>query len=270
MTQFKAVGPLRSAWLKMRGKRRLPIIRQATASECGLACIAMMAAHCGVAADLTMLRRKHQVSLKGATLAQIIRVGQALGLSARAVTCSVTELSQLRTPCILHWRFNHFVVLTGLTRNGIKIHDPARGIVFESLESVRQAFTGVALEVTGSDPVERTRPPLQLKLRALIAPDGETSRKFVAGMVLAFVCEALLLATPFYLQIVIDRVLGKGDASLLNTVAIAFGLLLLLQIAANTMRQLTFQFLSHVTVFDLTSRVVPKIAVAPDTLFSRS
>jgi len=267
MTPPKVTSSLQHAWLSLRGKRRLPLVRQSTASECGLACIAMLAVYCGIATDLAMLRRKHRVSLKGATLAQVIRVGQGLGLSTRAVTCSVAELSQLHMPCVLHWRFNHFVVLSGCTRNGLKIHDPARGVVFESLETARTAFTGVALEVSTSEPPRRARAPLQLKLGGLIAPNGETSRKFLAGMLLAFVCEALLLATPFYLQIVIDQVLGKGDVSLLNTVAIAFGLLLLLQLAANTMRQLTFQFLSHVTVFDITSRVVRKLLALPIRFF---
>jgi ATP-binding cassette subfamily B protein RaxB len=227
----------------------------------------MLAVHLGIATDLAMLRRQIRISLKGATLTQIIRVGQALGLSTRAVTCSVEELAQLRTPCILHWRFNHFVVLAGVTPNGLNLYDPARGVVFESFETVRKAFTGVALEVSVAAPPQRSRPPLQLKLGGLIAPDGDTLRKFGAGLALAFICEALLLVTPFYLQTVIDQVLGKGDVSMLNTLVVAFGLLLLLQVAANTMRQLTFQFLSHVTVFDITARVVRKLLQLPIRYF---
>jgi len=73
------------------------------------------------------------------------------------------------------------------------------------------------------------------------------------------ISELLLLASPLYLQVVIDQVLGSGDRLLMNTLVTGFSLLLLFQVAANTMRQLTFQYLSHVTVFDTSARVLHQL-----------
>lgn len=227
----------------------------------------MVANYLGVKADLVELRRRHPASLKGATLKNINATCDELRLSTRAVTCSLSELGKLRTPCLLHWRFNHFVVLKSVRRDRLVIHDPARGVVNDSYESAAAAFTGVAVEVSRGPDFLKTRRPQKLGLGGLMPLDAAMGRKLSGGLLLALVCEVLVLASPFYLQIVIDHVLGKGDALLLNTLAVGFTVLLIFQVIANTMRQLTFQYLSQVTVFDLTARVLHKLLRLPLTYF---
>ncbi len=254
-------------YLRMSGASRLPIIRQTTATECGLTCIAMVANYFGIGTDLVELRRRHPPSLKGATIKNITAICDALRLSTRAVSCRVSELRKLRTPCLLHWRFNHFVVLKSAARDHLIIHDPARGIVKDSYDYAADAFTGVALEISPGSGFRKSRKPPKLGLSGLVPVDTTIGRKLLAGLVLALICETLALTSPFYLQVVIDQVLGKGDALLLNTLAVGFGLLLLFQVVANTMRQLTFQFLGQVSVFDLTARVLHKLLRLPLNYF---
>jgi ATP-binding cassette subfamily B protein RaxB len=147
------------------------------------------------------------------------------------------------------------------------IHDPARGIVRKSLASVGEAFTGVALEVSSATRFEKPAAAVRLKLNNLFTRDEGLSRKFLAGLLLALVCEVLLLTMPFYLQIIIDEVLAKGDRLLLKTLTVAFSGLLFIHVIANVMRQLTFQFLGHVTVFDITSRVLHRLLSLPVRFF---
>lgn len=251
----------------MNGRKNLPVVRQATATECGLACVAMIAAYFGVSTDLINLRREHSVSLKGATLASISVCCAGLGLSTRALRCDFRELRNLRMPCILHWRFSHFVVLKSVKDDRIVVHDPARGVVTESAAEVRDAFTGIALEVMSAPRIRRSRLPSRLKLRDLISSGGNLSRQFLAGLGLALVCEILLLTAPFYLQVVIDQVLSKGDGPLLNTLVAVFSVLLVIHVLANVMRQLTFSYLGHVTVFDLTTRVLHRLLQLPIRFF---
>ncbi|MBT8088916.1 MAG: peptidase domain-containing ABC transporter [Gammaproteobacteria bacterium] len=251
----------------MSGAPRLPIIRQTTVTECGLSCVAMVANYLGVGADLIALRRQHPPSLNGATLKQITEICDSLRLSTRAVSCRVSELRRLRTPCLLHWGFNHFVVLKSARRDHLVIHDPARGIVKEPHKIAKNEFTGVALEISRGPGFSKSRQLPRLKLGALLPVDVAIVRKLSAGLVLALVCELLVLASPFYLQIVIDQVLGKGDHLLLNTLVVGFAVLLLFQVVANAMRQLTFQYLSQVYVFDLTARVLHKMLRLPLVYF---
>jgi ATP-binding cassette, subfamily B, bacterial CvaB/MchF/RaxB len=227
----------------------------------------MLAAYFGVSTDLASLRRKHEVSLQGATLGSIAKCCKGLGLSTRAVRCDVQELRKLRTPCVLHWRFNHFVVLESVTQDSFVVHDPARGIVKETLAVVGDAFTGIALEVTSAPRYRDSGLLRRLKLRDLVSSDSRLSRQFIAGLLLALICEVLLLTAPFYLQIVIDQVLAKGDGPLLRTLATAFTILLLIHAMANVMRQLTFQYLSHVAVFDITTRVLHRLLQLPIRFF---
>lgn len=247
----------------MSGAPRLPIIRQTAATECGLTCIAMVANYLGVGADLVALRRRHPTSLKGATLKNITVICDTLRLSTRAVTCRVSELRRLRTPCLLHWGFNHFVVLKSAHSDHLVIHDPARGVVKDSYKLAEDAFTGVALEISRGPGFKKSRQSPRLTLGAMLTLDAAIVRKLSAGLLLALICEMLVLASPFYLQVVIDQVLGKGDYLLLNALAVGFGGLLVFQVIANTMRQLTFQYLSQVSVFDLTARVLHKLLRLP-------
>lgn len=227
----------------------------------------MIAGFYGATADLSVLRRDNGRTLKGSTLAGITACCASLGLSTRAVRCDVSELAKLQLPCILHWRFDHFVVLQRIKANGIVLHDPARGVVFESLHTVSDAFTGIALEVTPAQQFHAGKSLRQLRLADLLTLATGIKQKFCAGMMLALVCEALVLATPFYLQIVIDQVLGKGDRLLLNTLVVAFSILLAIQVLANVLRQLTFSYIGHVTVFDLSTRVLRHLLKLPIRFF---
>ena len=106
---------------------RLPAILQAEASECGLACLAMIATKHGRRTTLSELRNRFSLSLKGMTLQDLIRAADSLGFAARPVRCELNELDQLRLPAILHWDLNHFVTLAKVGRNHVIVHDPARG-----------------------------------------------------------------------------------------------------------------------------------------------
>src|SRR5215510_9977373 len=89
--------------------RRLPMILQTEASECGLASLAMVAQFHGHPTDLADLRRHFGMSLKGATLKDVMQVADRIGLATRPLRLELSELPALRLPCILHWDLNHFV-----------------------------------------------------------------------------------------------------------------------------------------------------------------
>src|SRR5688572_25773269 len=109
-------------------RRRLPMILQTEGAECGLACLAMLASAHGLQTDLAALRARFSSSLKGTTLADLVRIADALHLHARPLRAELDELDQLQTPCLLHWDLNHFVVLVSLKRGTAVIHDPAHGV----------------------------------------------------------------------------------------------------------------------------------------------
>src|SRR5579872_2920983 len=107
--------------LRLTGRARLPLVRQNELAECGLACLAMVAGYHGHEIDLTMLRRKFHISLKGTTLKELMGLAGQLGFSARALRLEPEHLRELRAPAILHWDLNHFVVLKAVGRRTVAI-----------------------------------------------------------------------------------------------------------------------------------------------------
>src|SRR5215510_11734497 len=92
--------------LNLGWRAKLPLVLQTEAAECGLACLVMIASYHGSRADLAELRRRFGLSLKGATLQDLVRIADQMGFASRPVRLELEELQLLETPCILHWDLN--------------------------------------------------------------------------------------------------------------------------------------------------------------------
>lgn len=222
----------------------LPLILQAEATECGLACVTMIAGYHKYTADLMSLRRRFPVSLKGATLASLIQVANHLKLATRPVKLDLQQLSRLRLPCILHWEFNHFVVLKRVDGKCITIHDPALGVRTVSLRDTSDAFTGVALELW---PTEDFTPKVEkqsVRVRGLLGPVNGLVASCSQVLLFALALEAFALLSPLFLQLVIDNVLISADRDLLITLAVGFALVMIVQQALSAIRSWVLLYMS--------------------------
>lgn len=216
--------------------KRTPIIRQAEQTECGLACIAMILGHHGHHASLRDLRTHSDVSSRGATLSDLIAMASERGLRCRPLRLELGELAQLQTPCLLHWRMDHFVVLVKITRKYAVIHDPATGRRRVPLEEVSRLFTGVAMEASPTDQFVKASKKPEISLASMFRMfNGYASSLWsIIGFSLAL--EALALLMPQLVQTVVDQVLANGDYDLLTLVGISFVLLTLVSSAVSACR----------------------------------
>ncbi|WP_438300412.1 peptidase domain-containing ABC transporter [Pseudomonas sp. NMS19W] len=200
---------------------------QAESQECGLACLVMVAAAHGLHLDLATLRRRFAISIKGTNLTQLIRYAQNLEFSCRPLRLELEEIRQLRTPCILHWNLNHFVVLEKCRGDRLVILDPARGRHVMTPQEVSRHFTGVALELSpNADFVPAQHKP-QLHLGALIGRVRGLKRALGNIFVLALALEVVALLSPQVTQSIVDGALVSADQHLL-LLAVMGGCLLLL------------------------------------------
>jgi len=218
------------------GGERVPLILQTEAAECGLACLAMVASAHGHRTDLPTLRRRFSLSAKGVMLGDLVRMAESLQLHSRALRAELDDLPQLQTPCILHWDLNHFVVLVSFKRGVALIHDPARGLRRLKVDEVSRHFTGVVLELQPAPGFARVVEKQRVSLRQLLGPVGGLKRSLAQILVLALALELFLLLSPFFMQWVVDGVVVSGDRDLLLTLAIGFGLLVLIQVATAAAR----------------------------------
>jgi len=216
--------------------RTLPITLQTEASECGLACLVMVSNYHGFRTDLATMRRLFLISIKGTTLSHLMGMAQAVGFTTRPVKLELEDLKDLRRPCVLHWNFNHFVVLKEVGARHVVIHDPAMGIRKLSFDEVSAAFTGVALELWPNPGFKQVTFKQSVKLRDMMGHVTGLYRSLGQVLLLALALEVFALVSPFYMQWVVDHALVSADRDLLTTLALGFGLLVFMQQAISTVR----------------------------------
>jgi len=211
-------------------------ILQSESAECGLACLAMVCAYYGRSDSLTELRRKFPVSLTGSNLKSLMAIADGLGFSTRPVKCELDELSKLTTPAILHWDLDHYVVLKKVSKAGIELLDPARGLRRLPASEVTKHFTGIALELTPAPRFERNKRPEKVELNDLWSRLSGFNKVVVQLLALTLIMQLFGMLMPIANQIVIDDVIGGGDRTLLKSVIIGFALIAIVQTAIDLLR----------------------------------
>jgi ATP-binding cassette subfamily B protein RaxB len=243
--------------LELGWRRRTPLVLQSEVAECGLACLAMVAARHGLVLDLRTLRERVGASPRGVTLAMLATMAERLGLRSRAVRLEPSELGALRLPAILHWEMRHFVVLDGVNREGVEILDPGRGARRVMPKELDRAFTGVALELEPSLEFRSEDAARRLAVPDLFRGVPDLGRVLISLFALSLAIQVLALIMPLATQLVIDEVLVAADRSLLDAVMVGAALLIATQTALTVARALAVQSLAtrlgrslHIGLFD--------------------
>jgi ATP-binding cassette subfamily B protein RaxB len=237
--QFNGSGQVTWSSIRFQFRGRLPLMLQTEASECGLACLAMIIAYHGNRVDLRSLRQRFSVSLRGTTLAHLMKFAGSLQLTARPLRVELEDLSYLKTPCILHWDMSHFVVLKEAGKRRIVLYDPALGIRKMSYGQASGHFTGVALELTPEATFVRGNTSRSLRLRDLVGRIVGMKRVLAQIFALAAALELFAIVSPLFLQLSIDKVVATLDQNLLVTLGVGFTLLAGLQAALAGLRNWT-------------------------------
>ena len=248
---------------------RVPVVMQTEAAECGIACLAMIAGYHGHRIDLGTLRRRHPVSLKGVTLKSLMKVARDLHFSCRALRLDLEHLSELQLPAILHWDMDHFVVLKKVTRSHLVLHDPAYGVKRLSVSEAGKHLTGIALELFPVEGFSEKDDRARLKFSSLWPHIRGSSAALLQVFVLSLILNLFVLVSPFYLQFVIDEVVARGDADLLVVLALGFGLVAGLQVAATAIRSLILLILQNAIHLQMGVRLFRHLVRLPVSYFEK-
>ncbi|MCT4717360.1 peptidase domain-containing ABC transporter [Enterobacteriaceae bacterium H18W14] len=222
--------------LDLYWRRRVPVIHQTETSECGLACLAMICGHFNKNIDLISLRRQFNLSARGSNLAGIKTIAEELGMVTRALSLELDAIDALKTPCILHWDFNHFVVLVNVKRNHFTLHDPARGKRIAGIEEMTRSFTGIALEVWPGSEFSTETTQNRIHLRSLINSIYGIKNTLTKIFCLSVVIESINLVIPVGTQLVMDHAIPAGDRGLLTLISAGLIFFILLRAATSMLR----------------------------------
>lgn len=242
--------------LNFSRRRRLPVIQGAEAAECGLVCLTMVARWHGHDVDLNGLRQRFSISMAGATLRSIMAMADQLGLAPRALRVELTALEKVRTPAILHWDLNHFVVLKTVRGGKAVIHDPALGARTYSLDDLSRHFTGVVLELSPSASFEKVSARAPISMNSLWSRVSGLWPAMLQILGLSVALQVAAFAMPFQMQLVVDEALMRGDRNLLTVLALGFGGLVVVQALIEALRGWALQVFGHMLGYQMVGNLV--------------
>ncbi len=253
-----------------RGKTvRVPMIMQMEALECGAACLAMVLAYYRKWIPLEQVRLDCGVSRDGSNMKNLYLAAKSYGLEAHGYRAEIETLRKgTPFPCIIHWNFNHFVVLCGFRGGKAVLNDPARGTVKVSMEEFSESFTGLCMTFT---PGEGFEPSGRRKSMTAFA----RKRLKGAGTAVAFVALISLISCLFDLinpamsRVFFDRLLSGRAPEWFRPFLLTAAALAALQLAAEWMRTVYSLKINGRMAIEGNASFMWKVLRLPESFFSQ-
>lgn len=194
-----------------KGACKVPVIMQLEALECGAACLCMVLAYYEKWIPLEQVREDCGVSRDGSNARNVLKAARNYGLNAKGYRYETSTLKENGTfPCIIHWNFNHFVVLDGFKNGKVYINDPAKGSYSVSMEKFDEAFTGICLQFEPSETFEPSGKPKSMFSFAAKRLKG--TRVAILFTILTGVISSLMnLLQPAFSRVYLDHLLTGTD-----------------------------------------------------------
>lgn len=213
-----------------KGAANVPVIMQMEALECGAASLAMILAYYGKWLPLEQVRFDCGVSRDGSNARNILRAARNYGLNAKGYRYDPNDLRREgKFPCIIHWNFNHFVVLDGFRGNKAILNDPAKGKYAVSLKTFDDSFTGICLLFEpGENFIPGGKPPSVLAYAKKRLKGAGTAVAFAA--VTAVISAIIGVISPAFSRVFVDRLLTEENPEWFIPFIIGLSLLSALQL----------------------------------------
>ena len=251
-----------------RSSRRIPLVRQLSATDCGAAALAMVIAYHGKEVPLTEIRQTLGVGRNGTTASALLRAGRLYGLRGRGVRAEVEDLSALPSGTILYWEFRHYVVLEQVGTDSVRIVDPAAGRRDVPMGTIRRAFTGVALIFERSETFEPGKVKTNRSwglLKQVFERWGLLARIFSTSVVI----QILSAVMPILTGVLIDRVVPRKSYSLLFLLAAAYVAFQLFNALASFIRAHLLLYLQTQVEASFTLRFLDHLVELPYSFFQQ-
>ena len=248
---------------------KVPVVIQLEALECGAASLCMILAYYGKWVSLEQIRSDCGVSRDGTKASTILKAARNYGLEAKGYRYSLEALQTEATfPCIIHWEFNHFVVLDGFKKGKAVINDPAQGKTEIPLERFKKSYTGICLEFK---PGEHFKPDGKRKSMWSFVRERLRGTSTAAAIVFltTIVTSVISVINPALSRIFLDRLLTGQNPEWIHLFLTAIVIFALVQFVAAWLQ--TVSMLRINGKFDAvgSSRFMWKILRLPMNFFSQ-
>lgn len=218
-------------------RKRVPEVRQMSEVECGLACLAMIFSYYGRKTSLSELRMHYGAGRDGLSALDIVRAARNYGMRVRAISLPQNDFRFVKLPAIVHWEFNHFLVVERWPRKYVDVVDPARGRCRLTRDEFDAGFTGVVLTFEPGVAFNHRTAPSSQSFRAYI----RQYIRLAPGTILQLLGVSLLiqlfgLTLPLVTKVVIDQILPFRMSNVMVVLGIGILVLFLSQAVTTLMR----------------------------------
>ncbi|GHO65285.1 NHLP family bacteriocin export ABC transporter peptidase/permease/ATPase [Ktedonobacter sp. SOSP1-52] len=218
-------------------RRRVPVRMQMGMVECGAACLAMILSYYGRVTTVAEVVERCGPGRDGLSASAIVSAARSYGLRVRAISVSEQEVRFLPLPAIIHWNFNHFLVVERWSATALDVVDPSCGRTRVSMKEFQQSFTGIAILLEPGADFSRQGSDVSVRLRAYARKYVQQSPVALLQIIAASLLLQLFgLAIPVLTKVVIDQVIPHTLRDVLVLLGIGMGILLLAQLATTFLR----------------------------------
>ena len=219
-----------------KGVAKVPVVMQLEALECGAACLCMILAYYNKWIPLEQVREDCGVSRDGSKAQNILKAARFYGLTAKGYRYEPELLKEKgKFPCIVHWNFNHFVVLNGFKNGKAYLNDPAKGNYSVSMEKFDESFTGVCLMFEPSESFVPSGKPKSMLSFAAKRLKG-TSTAIVFTMLTGIVAAIMGFVQPAFSRVFLDHLLTGRDSSWTTPFLLFLGAFNVIQIVMSALQ----------------------------------
>ena len=217
---------------------RVPEITQMSKTECGLACLAMVLSYHGRQTSITELRAQSGLGRDGLSALSIVKIARNYNMRVRAISLQNSDFRDVLLPAIVHWEFNHFLVVERWSLKGVDVVDPAQGRRHLSTKEFDQSFTGVAITLEPGVHFDREAASPKLSLRDYIFQYlKQTPMAMLEVVGTSLLILGFGLTMPLLTKFVLDEVLPLKISSLMGLLGAGLILMVITQTAASLLRE---------------------------------
>lgn len=212
------------------GRRRVPPLLQMTEVECGLTCLAMMLSYHGRKTSVSELRARFGGGRDGFSALGIVKAARTFGMRVRAISLQHSEFRHVMLPAIVHWEFNHFLVVERWSPKAVSVVDPATGRKKLTPEEFDKGFTGIVITMEPGVNFDRQSNPSPVSLRMLVMQAVRQAPGAIIQVLLAsLLLQVFGLAFPLMNKLVIDQILPLRLTGVMDVLGLGLLMIILSQ-----------------------------------------
>jgi ABC-type bacteriocin/lantibiotic exporter with double-glycine peptidase domain len=217
--------------------KRVPVLQQVSMVECGAACLAMLLSYHGRKTSISEIREQCGLGRDGLSALHIVKAARKYGMRVRAVSLKENDFRFVSLPAIIHWEFNHFMVVERWSTKFVEVVDPALGRRKISAEEFDDGFTGVVLMLEPGAHFKRENKPAKLSLRTYVRSYLQQATTPVLQVIGASLLLQLLgLVVPLLAEVSIDQIIPLKMLSALDLFGLGMIMIVLAQLVTRLLR----------------------------------